>query len=168
MKDKFLARLAKLLMKSGSMKVCIIDDESSYFNAEMINAAESAGFANIERHSRISNSLFKNLHENPRDIIILDVKGVTDPNVAKDGLAVAQSLYRRTNTFVVITSAHQFYLRDIHQDFDYIIEQRLLTIVDFIEELHNITKICLDKKRRFYQNVVFRIGFSLMRRTTLS
>lgn len=163
MKDSLVVGLGKYLMRKGVLKVCILDDQETYFSDTMLKLAKAAGFAHIERHYLVDAKLMEDLLKNPRDIIIMDIKGVADPAVAKDGFGVAKSLYSKTNSYVAITSAHQFFLRDTHRSYDYMIKQRMLTAVDFIEELTTIVENYLRSKSKFYKKIVFRIGFALAR-----
>lgn len=167
MKEKILFKIGKKFMKWGKLKICIIDDEKTYFNPQMLEMAAVAGFPKIERHYLVDEILFKRLQEFPPDIIILDIKKITKPNIAKDGFAVASLMYDNTNAYVVITSAHQFYLREFHKEFDYIIQERNLTGVDFIEELNKITEDYLKKKIKIYKKVFLRIGLNLVKKSTI-
>lgn len=88
-------------MRISGLKICIVDDEKTYFNNELLALAKEKGFGEIERHYNIDQGLFLDLHKNSRDIIILDIQGITDESVAKDGLQVAASLVEHTNTYVV-------------------------------------------------------------------
>ena len=161
MKIKLKSRVGRWLMGLNCISICIIDDESIYFNNDLIALAKINGFKNIERYHQVNKTLMQQLQENARDIIILDVQGVTTPDVAKDGLHLASSLARTTNTYIAITSAHKFHLTNRITEVDYVIEDRLLTAVDFLNELTNIVENYLEKKSNFYKNIVFKIGFSL-------
>jgi two-component SAPR family response regulator len=168
MKDKLLLGIGRKLMKLGRLRICIIDDKKTYFNPQMLEMAAAAGFPDIERYYLVDEKLFMELQQFPPDIIILDIKGITIPSVAKDGFSIASVMYGKTNSYIVITSAHKYYLKDFHKDYDYIIEDRLLTGIDFIEELEKITEDYLNRKIRFYKKVVFRIGFRLIKKSTLN
>jgi len=161
MKIKLTNTIGRWLMALDAPKICIIDDEEIYFNDDLLNLAKESGFKKIERHQLVDSVLLKNLLEDPRDIIILDVKGVTTPNVAKDGLHLASSLANKTNSYIVITSAHKFHLTNRATDVDYVIEDRLLTAVDFLSELTNIVEGYLARKSSFYKRIAFKTGFAL-------
>jgi len=163
MKIKIKNTLGRLLMKFGGLKICIIDDEKIYFNDNLLSMAKENGFNNIERHYQVDANLFNDLQKSPRDIVILDIQGVTTPDVAKDGLHLASSLIKNTNSYVVITSAHQFHLTNRITEVDYVIEDRLLTAVDFLEVLTDIVEDYLSKNTMFYKKVIFKIGFGLAR-----
>lgn len=163
MKHKIVSKLGKILMSINYIKICIIDDEEAYFNEDMISIANNAGFNCIERFNLVNAEIFKDLQTKPRDIVILDIKNVTSKEVAKDGLEVASILKRTTNSYIAITSAHQHHLSRRMIDVDYIIEDRLLTAVDFVELLIELTGNYLDKKIAFYKKIVFRIGFKLIK-----
>lgn len=154
-------------MSCDFLSICIVDDEEAYFNKDMLSIASNAGFKNIERFNQINIELFKDLQERPRDIVILDIRGIVSPNVAKDGLAVASTLKRTTNSYVVITSAHQHHLSMKMVDVDYIIEDRLLTAVDFVDVLIEIIENYLDKKIAFYKKIVFKLGFKLVKQNAV-
>jgi len=85
-----MVRLAKKLMAAYPLKICIIDDKQTYFSEAMLRVAASAGFPGIERHLVVDNKLMSALLETPPDIIILDIKGVAEPDVAKDGFGIAR------------------------------------------------------------------------------
>lgn len=163
MKIKLKNRIGRWLMRLDCVKICIIDDEEIYFNDDLLRLAHKNGYKNIDRHLLVDKTLLQDLQENPRDIIILDVQGVTTPDVAKDGLHLASSLTRTTNSYVAITSAHKFHLTNRITEVDYVIEDRLLTAVDFLDVLTDITEDYLEKKAAFYKKVVFKVGFTLAR-----
>jgi hypothetical protein len=154
--------LGKALMRSGSLKVVIADDEDVYFNERMIRAAGAAGFSNIDRISYVTHEVFESWLKDPPDIMILDVKYVVDEEVAKDGIELARVLSRKTSSMIVVTSAHQQHLRNAFVDIDYIIENRQLTSADFIHELSKIVRVYLDTKCKFYRNIIFRTGLKLV------
>ncbi len=167
MKQGVAVKFGKLLMRLGGFRICIVDDEESYFNTRMLDAAEAVGFTGIERHFFIDLELFQDLHDDPRDVVILDVQGVVDSEIAKDGVYVASSLLRNTSSFVVITSAHQFHLQNKLLEVDYVIENRLLTTVDFIETLHHIVDLCMTQKIAAYKKLLFRTGYFLIKKTAV-
>jgi len=152
-------------MRLGKLRVCIVDDEASYFTPEMISLAEAAGFTHIERHFKVDAGLLHDWLERTPDIVILDIKGVAAAEVAKDGFGIAKVLYEQTPAYVVITSAHKFHLHEYHQSYDYAIPDRLLTAVDFIMVLTKITEKYLTQKIRFYRKVAFRLGFFIARKS---
>jgi hypothetical protein len=164
MKDKMLLRLGRKLMRAGNLRICVVDDQQTYFNENMLAVARAAGFSHIERYYLIDGLRLRKLLDSPPDIIILDIKGITDKSVAKDGFGIAKLMFDQTNAYVVITSAHKWYLHETHKDYDYVIEERFLTAVDFVEELQRITERYLASKVRFWRKVVFRIGLSLAKR----
>lgn len=161
MKLKLLHSLSKALQYIQPLNILIVDDVESYFNEDMIKAANSAGYNRITRYYNIDKELLKKIIENPVDIIILDIKGIVNTEIAKDGFDIAKLLYKNTNTFIVITSAHKYKLRNEHREFDYIINSRLLTQVDFIDELYTITGEYLDRKIKFYNKILLRLGYKL-------
>lgn len=161
MKIKLKSVLGRFLMGLSAIKICIVDDEKAYFNENLLKLAHENGFTNIERYFKIDSDLFEDLHSSPRDIVILDIQGVTVPEVAKDGLHVASHLIKHTHTYVVVTSAHQFHLTNQLAHVDYVIEDRLLTAVDFLNELNLIVEDYLYKKTSFYKKIIFRTGYRL-------
>ncbi len=167
MKNKPQLSAGKLLMKLGKLRICIIDDEAGNFNPQMLQLASDAGFKHVERYHKIDKVLLSNLLKSPPDIIILDIKNVTTSDVAKDGFGVAKVLYEQTNTFIVITSAHKFHLHEYHKSYDYVMQQRLLTAVDFLDELNKIIEIYLSNKIRFYQKAVFRLGYAVAKKALI-
>lgn len=167
MKIRILQLIGKALMKLQWLHITIIDDAPAYFSKQMLSIASSAGYPNIKRLYWINEEVFKDLHKNPPDIIIIDVKGVVDKRIAKDGLEVAALLYRNTPAFVVITSAHQYHLRKEMKENDYILEDRNLTAVDFINAISVITQSFLRKKLKPYKKLIFKLGFSLAKKILL-
>ncbi len=161
MKIKLKNKVGRWLMGLGGITICIIDDEEIYFSEGLLNLAKENGFKKIERHHLVDKKLLQNLHEQPRDIIVLDIQGVTTPDVAKDGLHLASSLTKTTTTYVAITSAHKFHLTNRITEVDYVIDDRLLTAVDFLDELTNMVEDYLEKKTAFYKKVIFKAGFAL-------
>lgn len=159
MNKKPLIPLAKFLMRMTPLDICIVDDIPSYFNEDMLKIANAAGYAKFQRLFVVDSTMMAKLLKRPPDIIILDIKGVTDPELAKDGFGIAELLARNTNTFIVLTSAHKFRLKNQSFQSDYVIGQRLLTPVDFVAELDEIVSAALSRKIRFYRAIVFRIGF---------
>ena len=152
-------------MRIGKLRICIVDDEKAYFTPQMLRLAANAGLSNIERHFKIDQELLGNLLKCPPDIIILDIKGVTIPDVAKDGFHVAKILYEQTNAFVVITSAHKFHLHEYHRSYDYVMQERLLTAIDFIDELWKIVEDYLTRKTKFFRKLVFKIGYKIAKKS---
>ena len=150
-------------MRLGKLRICIIDDEAAYFNPQMLKLAAEVGFTHIERHSIIDKELLRNLLKSPPDITILDIRGVAASDVAKNGFDIAKILYEETDSYIVITSAHKFHLYEYHKSYDYVIHDRLLTSVDFIQELKTITERYLNDKIRFYQKLGFRIGYRVIK-----
>lgn len=167
MKEKILYKIGKKFMNWGRLHICIIDDFETYFNPLMLEMAAVAGFPKIERYYLVDEILFKRLQKSPPDILILDIKDITKPEIAKDGFAIASLMFKNTNAYIAITSAHQFYLSEYHKEFDYIIQQRNLTGVDFIEELFKISDDFLNRKIKIYKKVFFRVGLYLVKKSTI-
>lgn len=163
MKQKALTWVGETLMKIDAPKICIVDDEDIYFNESMLAAAKNSGIGNIERHSTIGTELLTRMQTKPFDILILDVKGITEPHIAKDGMHIASLITRTTNTYVAVVSAHQFHLINAMNDVDYYIENKLMTITDFVDELHTIIDEYLQKKSSFYKKIIFKVGYSIMK-----
>lgn len=154
-------------MARHRLRICIVDDEGIYFNPQMLSIAEAAGFRGIERHASVTAELLNDLLSNPRDIVVLDIQGVAEPNVARDGFEVARILYKSTPTYVAVTSARSYRLKRANTAFDYVIEERLLTGVDFVDELELMVGEYLTQKTRFYRRLLFKAGFGLARRALL-
>jgi hypothetical protein len=163
MNKKLLLPIAKVLMRLNPLDICIVDDVPSYFNEDMLKIAKAAGYSKFQRLYVVDNSMMARLLEHHPDIIILDIKGVTDAALAKDGFGIAELLSRNTNTFIVLTSAHKYKLQNQQFQSDYVIGQRLLTPVDFVAEIDEIVSAALSRKIRFYRAVVFRLGFWVAR-----
>ncbi|ENM5736344.1 response regulator [Vibrio mimicus] len=151
-------------MKLNNVNICIVDDEDIYFNADMINIANDAGFEKIDRYSKIDNTLLSRLQKKPYDIVILDIQGITEPDIAKDGMQVASLLSRTTCSYIVVTSAHQFHLVNDMTKVDYVMENKIQTTADFVDELIEIVDDFLNKKSSFYKKVLFKIGFSMLKK----
>ncbi|MDT8878747.1 hypothetical protein RSO68_04635 [Halomonas saccharevitans] len=165
MKHKPLKGFGKFLMRINNVNICIVDDEDIYFNPRMLGIAKNAGFGKIERYSKIDTPLLNKLQNKPYDIVILDVQGITEPDVAKDGMQIASLLSRTTSSYIVVTSAHQFHLVNDMTKVDYIMENKIQTTVDFVDELIEIVDDFLDKKSSFYKKSLFKAGFFLVKRS---
>ncbi len=163
MKHKPLSKIGKLLMKFNAYKICIVDDEETYFNTKMLTAAKKAGFENIDRYTTVNNRLYNKFLSDYYDLIILDIRGCTDEKVARDGLSLAANLSKRISSYIAITSSHQYHLSNETIQADYVIENRSLTNVDFIEILHIMVADSLGKKVKWYKKILFKIGFSLLK-----
>lgn len=163
MKSRRISRLGRFLKSLSSLRIVIIDDEKAYFNDQMLSLARSIGYRQIDRYYTIDTELLQNLLQHPPEIVILDVKGVANPDVASDGFAVASQLHRHTPTFIVMTSAHKFHLKNAASVYDYVLENRLLTAVDFVEEIENIVSAYLETKARFFRHLSLRMGLKLAR-----
>lgn len=163
MKHKVISEMGRFLMKINALSICIVDDEEIYFNERMMKTAEKAGFTCIDRFQIIDEELLNRFQEDPYDIVIMDIKGVAKPDVAKDGMQVASLLNRTTNSYIVITSAHQFHLVNEMTNVDYVIENKLLTSADFIDELIEIVEDFIYKKSSFYKKILFKTGFSMVK-----
>ncbi len=163
MKEPVLCTLGKWFMRIWPISILIVDDERAYFNPQMIKAARDAGFPKIRRLYKVDATILRELQTRPPDIIVLDIRGVTTDDVAKDGLALADHLRKNTNSYIAVTSAHQYHLTNRITDVDYVIEDRLLTIVDFIEHLNTMSRDCLSRRKRFYQRIGLRMGLFFLR-----
>ncbi len=159
-----LNSFGKGLMKLTPIKVIIIDDVATYFNEQMLSIASANGNLTFERHKKCDATLLKSLVANPRDILIVDIKGTTTPDIGKDGFDIARHVFENTNTFVAITSAHKYHLKNQKEYGDYIIEDRLLTPIDFTNEINHIIDILLKRKIRIYKKLTYRIGKSLIKK----
>ena len=164
MKHKPLSKIGKFLIKLDAYKICIVDDEEIYFNTKMLTAAKKAGFEKIDRYTIVNSRLHNKMLTDYYDLIILDIKGCTDEEVARDGLSLAASLSKRISSYIAITSAHQYHLSNETITADYVIENRSLTNVDFIEVLHIMVADSLEKKVKWYKKILFKIGFSLLKK----
>jgi len=145
-------------MKFSPIKVIIIDDVETYFNEQMLSVASAKGNITFERYAKCDTYLLKSMVANPRDILIVDIKGTASPEIGKDGFDIAKHIYQNSNTFVATTSAHKYHLKNRTNYGDYVMEDRLMTPIDFTEELNSMIEICLKNKRKLYQKVGYRIG----------
>lgn len=164
--SKYTLQAGKWLMQKGRLKIVIADDEAAYFTPKMIAAARHAGYCGITRIMQINHAELQKLLQNPPDIIILDVGNVCPKDVAKDGIDLARVFSRDTSAMVVLTSAHKFHLRGAITHVDYIIENRKLTAVDFVNEIALIVDKYLAVKSKFYKAVLFKIGVRLVKAGT--
>ena len=161
MKIKLISNIAQNLEKLFALDILIVDDNAVYFNEQMISTAHRQGLGNIKRLFQIDSGILDGILKEPPDIIILDVKGITSPDIAKDGLALANSLSGSISSYIVVTSAHKYHLTNRVIGVDYFLEQRLLTTVDFIEHLRKIRFDCLNRKKKFYQNICLRLAITI-------
>lgn len=161
MKIKFLSKWLVAFERFFALRIVIVDDTAAYFNEQMVNAASLRGLGRIERLFQVDSAVLESFLAKPPDIIILDVKGTTLPDVAKDGLALAAYLSKSISSYIVVTSAHKYHLTNRVVGVDYILEQRLLTVVDFLKQLEKIRLDCLTRKKRFYQNIGLRLAISM-------
>lgn len=158
-----LVALGKWCMRKGKLKIVIADDEAAYFTKKMLSTAKNAGYHGVERLQQIDAAMLQQLLRHPPHIVILDVRNVCTPDVAKDGIELARMLLRETPSMVVITSAHHFHLRSTLTNIDHIIESRKLTAVDFVNELSVIVDKYMSTKSRFYQHWFMKVGMALAR-----
>jgi hypothetical protein len=163
MKNGIIGKIGSSVMKIWPLKVIIIDDVDTYFNEQMLSIAGANGRILFERYSICDGALLKNLVENPRDILIIDIKGTVTSELGKDGFDVAQHVYSNTSTFVAVTSAHKYHLKNKASYGDYIIQERLLTPIDFVEELNLMIEKYLKTKVALYQKIGFRAGKYLLK-----
>lgn len=168
MKEKFTHKLGQWLLRRGKFTVCIIDDEEAFFTPEMVNIASRSGFDLIERHTSCDQNLLEDLIANPRDVLILDVKGIVAPPVAQDGLALAEYIYKHTPTYVALTSAHSFQMGEFHKNYDRLISDRFLTALDFVSVLNSILDDYLNRKASFYKRISLRVGTFIIRKSALA
>lgn len=164
MKNKALHSLGKGLMKLSPIKIIIIDDVATYFNEQMLSVAGANGNVSFERYKKCDATLLKSLVSNPRDILIMDIKGTVTKDIGKDGFDVTKHIFENTNTFVVITSAHKHHLKNQSNYGDYIIEDRLLTPIDFSDEVNEIINIYLKRKISFYKKITYKLGKSMIKK----
>lgn len=163
MKNGIIGKIGQGLMKLSPIKVIIIDDVETYFNEQMLNIAGAKGTVTFERYPTCDANLLKNLVSNPRDIMIIDIKGTVSPDIGKDGFDVAKHIFQNASTFVAVTSAHKYHLKNRTNYGDYVMEDRLLTPIDFTEELNCMIDQYLKKKKKMYQKIGYRVGKSLFR-----
>jgi hypothetical protein len=168
MKSKKTMLFGKILMKIQPLKICIIDDVESYFNKTMLNIASADGNLIFERWDKIGELELKNLVQSPRDIVILDIKGIVDPAIGKDGFDIAKHLHQNTPSYIVTTSAHKFKLKNRDYYGDYVLTERLLTPIDFIDELNYIISDYLEKRIKPYQKLIFKMGLKLAKKALLN
>ena len=161
MKIRLVERLGRVLMKLDAVDIVIVDDEAAYFNEKMLLAARNAGYGRIRRIYSVDSDLLASFYKHPPDIFILDVKGITTKDVAKDGLALAANLRKTTSSYIAVTSAHRYHLTNRLTYVDYVIEDRLLTVVDFVDQLRLIVEDCVTTRKRFYQKLALRTGLYL-------
>lgn len=165
MKENLTFALGKWLMEKGNFRIVIVDDEDVYFGPKLLAIAKHAGYGAIERYSKVDADLHKKLCNRPPQILILDVKNVVDPDIATDGLELSEHLAQVTPSFIAVTSAHRYHLNNRVTKVDYIIESRVLTGVEFVAELRNMTEKCLSTKIRFYSKIAFRVGFAAAKKS---
>lgn len=168
MKIPFLSKAASILAQYAQLEIVIVDDNSSYFDDAMVKAAKTHGLGRIKRLYQVDRVVLNQLVQNPPDVVILDVKGTTSADVAKDGLELAAHLFKTTSSYIVVTSAHKHHLSNRTAAVDYVMEQRLLTVVDFLHELRQIRDDCMSRKKRFYQNIGLRAAMLLGRMAATS
>lgn len=161
MKITLISKASAILTQYVQLDIVIVDDNSSYFDEAMIKAAKTHGLGRIKRLYQVDRSVLNELVRNPPDVVILDVKGTTSEDVAKDGLDLAAHLFKATSSYIVVTSAHKHHLTNRTVTVDYVLEQRLLTVVDFLQELRKIRDDCLSRKKRFYQKLGLRAALML-------
>jgi hypothetical protein len=158
MKNGLFGKIGLLVMKLSPIKVIIIDDVDTYFNEQMLSIASANGTITFERYTQCDSNLLKSLVSNPRDILIIDIKGTVSGDIGKDGFDVAKHVFLNTQTYVAVTSAHKYHLRNRTNYGDYVMEDRLLTPIDFTEELNSMIDKYLKKKISIYQKIGFRFG----------
>lgn len=150
-------------MRLSPLKICIIDDVDSYFNEEMLSLARNSYPIHFERWSSIGHNELNDLTLHPRDIVILDIKGIIKDNIGKDGFDVSKHLMNNTRSFVAITSAHKFQLQNKNVYGDYVLTERLMTPIDFVDELNSMISLYLSRKQKVYQKIFYKIGFKLLK-----
>lgn len=165
MKLKWQHRLGRFLMGLQPLKIVIVDDVEAYFNKDMLDLVKRSGLSKIERLYFIDKPALKKLLDTPPDIIILDIKGIVSNEIAKDGFDIARTMMKETDCYVVVTSAHRFRLKNQNSEYDYIINERLLTAVDFLDELRFIINDLLEKKINWYKKIIFRLGYGIIKST---
>lgn len=158
MKNGLLQNIGKGFMKFSPIKVIIIDDVETYFYPQMLSIAGSNGNISFERYTKCDANLLKSMVSNPRDILIIDIKGTASEEIGKDVFDIAKHVLQNTTTFVVTTSAHKHHLKNRTNYGDYVIEERLLTPIDFSEELNNIINVTLLTKIKIYKKIGYRLG----------
>lgn len=163
MKKDFFYSTGVLLMKIKPIKVCIIDDVKTYFNEQMLSVASSKGNMTFERYQKCDTILLKSLVSNPRDILIVDIKGTPTLEVGKDGFDIVRHVTQNTSTFIATTSAHKYHLKSKENFGDYIIAERILTPVDFTEEMNSMINNYLKIKTRFYQKIIYKVGLYFLK-----
>jgi len=163
MKNGALNGIGKSLMKLSPIKIVIIDDVSTYFNEQMLSISSANGNISFERYNKCDSILLKSLVSNPRDILIMDIKGTVTKDIGKDGFDVASHVVKNTTTFVAITSAHKYQLKNRTNQVDYVIEDRLLTPIDFADEINIMIDKYLKTKTKIYGKISYKVGKALFK-----
>lgn len=162
MKNGRYYNLGIFFTKISPLKIVIIDDVKTYFNETMLSIARSKGNINFERYYKCDSFLLANLVASPRDILIVDIKGTITSDIGKDGFDIAKHIYNNTSTYVAITSAHKFHLKNRESYGDYVMSERLMTPIDFNDELNIIIEQYLEKKTKIYEKLLFKLGMKLI------
>lgn len=156
--------IAGWLIDKCQPHVLIIDDEAANFPPGAIAAARIAGYRKIDRIYFVDDKALKKITEKDRyDVIILDIKGVVHQEIASDGLQLSGLLKKRTSAYLVITSAHQYHLDKRVLKVDRILEDRMLTSVDFISLLDEISSELSVARWKFLRRFGLKIAMAALR-----
>jgi hypothetical protein len=168
MKDDFLVGIGRWLIAVTGLRIAILGDRSTYFNRNLVAAAEALGFAAVERHYRIDDELLHELIIKPPDILMIDVDGVFDKDVARSGSYIAWLMRRYTNAYTAVTSTSSKFSCEAHMEFDYLIDREFLTPVDFAAEIRKIMGRCLCTRVRLWRKLFFQLGTFLAKDAEMS
>jgi hypothetical protein len=159
-----LGPLGRYFLKLACVRILIVDDNEAYFPSPWLTRASSQGYGMFERLYFVKSDDLDRLLATPPDIIIMDVRGVVDKSIAKDGIGLAKIFKRDTHAFVCLTSAHYFHFKNAHRDAsDRYIEARNLTYVDFVSELDKTYEGYLGAKIKLWRKLALKTGFALLK-----
>jgi hypothetical protein len=167
MREKITFLIGKKLMKLSNIRICIIDDKYSiYFSEEKVSLLEFAGYK-VERIEYIdSRDTLDRLLMSPPDILVLDIKGIADPSLAKDGFDLATIFNKETKSYIVVTSEDLYQLENIRRNYDDVLP-RELSAVELYEHMEKMIKKMIELKYNFYQGVTLKIGMKLIKKSAL-
>lgn len=159
-------KVGRAIFERYQPSIVIVDDTKANFGKVLLEHAKRCGYNRIDRiHYVRSAELDQLITPGKYDVIILDIKGVVHPDIAVDGLQLSELIRRSNSAYLALTSAHQYHLDKRTLQADRIIENRIMTAVDFVKLLDEITEELLERKIKFAKKLGLRAASFLLKKS---
>lgn len=160
------SKIGRAIFRRYQPSFVIVDDVKTNFGPVLLRHASASGYQKIDRIYFVkSKELSRLVKPDGYDVIILDIKGVVDTSIAKDGLQLSELIRRTNSAYLALTSAHQYQLDKRTLSADRIIEDKIMTAVDFVKVLDEITEDLIERKLKLFRRFALKISLFAIKKT---